>query len=251
MSLSSYRPATICLECPEPCCKHVKHMPYLGEDSTAIFSSLLMGAFPLFGLNEDLREDIPLFALEWIVPAELSECLAYRNGLCTIYEDRPLSCRNFPVIGPDNRLHEFCHNKESFLNSPFIEPRFLSKAARLQSFLQKTLNAKGMSGLSNVIHEENPSSMPLLYNGLWALTLVSAEVDVQMAMGGQKELLKRLALMGYSEVTVLIPYSDYCISGQLEGLLVNLQYLELRLKQEGLLEDFFHLCREKAYFEIT
>ncbi|NPA94003.1 MAG: YkgJ family cysteine cluster protein [Thermodesulfobacteria bacterium] len=244
MSQSSYRLDLVCLECPTPCCRHVKHLPYLGECSSRVFETFLLGAFPLFGLIDQANQGVPLFAMEWIVPGELDRCPAYdHHGLCTIYDDRPISCRNFPLINPEGTLHDFCPFAENFKEAKFIDSDFPPKAQDIDLHLKNILVQKGMDALAEVIHEAKPSNLPLLFNSVWALMLVLAGADVFEAIRGQRALLKGLRANGLEELTVLIPYTDYCITGEIQGILANLDYLRLRLEDEGLFEKLETLLK--------
>ena len=214
-------------------------MPYMGEKSEILFKSLILGGFTLIdGRDERMKGPIS-FDMEWIVPAELDGCLAYSaKKTCAIYDERPVSCRNFPVINPQGHVHDFCPFGSSFSSIAFHEPVFLKRAASLARFLSKTYARHGKAGLTKYILEERPANMPLLYNGLWVLFLVLAGVEVLQAIKGQRRLLNVLKARGINEVTVLIPGSDYCISGEIEGLLINLEYLRLRIEKEDLLARF-------------
>ncbi len=235
MSLSTYRLKDICLECHEPCCRHVKHMPYMGEKAQVLFRTFLLGAFALLG-DEEGCSGFVSFDMEWIIPAEIEGCLAYtKDKVCAIYHERPVSCRNFPVINPEGEVHDFCPQGEQFSHIPFCSPAFVKRARKLSESLSEEYFRHGIKGLSEWILEERPANMPLLYNGLWVLFLVLAGADVTKAISSQKKLLTQLVTQGCHQVTVLIPGSDYCITGEIDGLLANLDYLALRIERETLI----------------
>ena len=210
-------------------------MPYMGEKSEILFKSLILGGFALLDDGREWTGTIS-FDMEWIVPAELDACPAYSaKKTCIIYDERPVSCRNFPVINSQGFIHDFCPFGSKFSSIVFSEPVFAKRAASLTRFLSKIYAQHGKTDLARYILEERPANMPLLYNGLWVLFLVLAGVEVSQAINGQRKLLNVLEARGFNEVTVLIPGSEYCISGEIEGLLINLEYIKLRIENEDLL----------------
>ncbi len=214
-------------------------MPYLGEGAPVLFETFLLGAFPLFGESQVVSEQTGIFEMEWIVPAELSSCLAYTNSrLCSIYEDRPICCRNFPKVGPSNNLHDFCPYKKSFSDNLFVRPTYLKKTAVLEAYLMRELERAGESVLNKFLGEDSLSQMPLLYNSIWCLLLTLSNVPLRSAIMGQMILLETLKEKGLCELTVIIPRSDLCITGSIKGLQVNLEYLLLRMEKERIETKF-------------
>jgi len=236
MSLSSYRLKDICLECHEPCCRHVKHLPYMGERAKVLFKTFLLGAFALLDEGRYISREYVSFDMEWIVPAEIDGCLAYtKEKVCSIYHERPISCRNFPVITPKGDVHGFCPRAKKFAHIAFHEPVFIKRAWKLTEFLSQEYLMHGEKALSRSILEKRPANTPLLYNGLWVVFLVLAGADVTEAISGQKRLLTKFKAKGFHQITVLIPGTDYCITGEIDGLMANLDYLSLRIEREDLL----------------
>ncbi len=222
-------------------------MPYMGEDAPVLFETFLLGAFPLFGESQVVSEQTGIFEMEWIVPAELSSCLAHTDGrLCSIYEDRPICCRNFPKVGSSNNLHDFCPYKESFSDNLFIRPDFVKKAAVLEAYLMHELKRGDKSVLNVLLGEDCLSKMPLLYNAIWCLLLTISSVPLRSAIMGQTILLETLKEKGLRELTVIIPRSDYCITGSIEGLQVNLEYLLLRIEKQGLETMFQTILKDMS-----
>ncbi len=231
----SYRQTGICLECSTPCCQHVKRMPYMGESHDVLYRTLLLGAFPLWTM--DTVSVSHFWAMEWIVPAELDRCPAYSESrLCNIYDRRPISCRNFPVIGLGGKMHDFCPHPHAFSGVHLMIPDFLEKIDKIESFVKTHYHENEGKKVAGLILEKGLASVPLLYNGLWCLFLVVAKMNVCKAIESQRFLLKQIRSGGHQELTVLIPHSDYCVTCDIEGLMHNLDYLEARCEQDELLE---------------
>ena len=226
-----------------PCCKFIKHLPYNGECEKACFSTFLIGSFPSYDEDDPVKENIRPYVTEWMVPAEVEGCLAYKDRLCSIYESRPLACRNFPLISK-GKFHEFCKMGEYFLEQDFCESDFTKKVDRLDIFLIEMLRQKGEKGLSYILMEERPFRLPLLYNSYLALVLLINCREIFRPLENQILLLKRFQEMGLKEITVLIPGTEFCITGEIDGLMANLNFLIYRLKEQGLLEHLRRILTE-------
>ncbi len=214
-------------------------MPFNGECERACFSTFLIGSFPTYEKDDPIKENLRPYVIEWMVPAEIEGCLAYKDRLCSIYESRPLACRNFPLIS-EGKFHKFCKMGKYFLGQEFYKSDFMERVDKLDSFLIKMLRQKGKEGLSNILMEERPFEAPLLYNSYLALVLLINCKEIFKLLESQILLLKRFQKMELEEITVLIPGTEFCITGEVEGLMANLNFLIYRLKEEGLLE---HLTR--------
>ncbi len=239
MSLSINRNPIVCLKCQTPCCEYVKHMPYLGETTLECFGTFLIGAFPPYNPKKFVTNNVfhRFIVTEWIVPAELSKCIAYSsNKLCNIYETRPFSCQNFPLISKD-KLHEFCPYKENFLHNKFLDSSFDEEFLRLDLSLSKVFCSKGEEGLKDFIFEDKPLTPPLLYNNYLALVLIFSGVDIRRAFKRQMALLRFLKGKGLENITVIIPGTEYCLSGATEGLMANLEYLIYKIEHERLIQQ--------------
>ena len=210
----------------------------MGESYDVLYRTLLLGAFPLWMV--ETVSPSHFWAMEWIIPAELDACPAYlESRLCNIYEERPVSCRNFPVIGLGRKMHDFCPHTHEFSGARFIIPGFLERMDRITGLVRN--EREKFLGL---ILEDSLSSVPLLYNGLWCIFLMVGEMDVYGAIKGQRRLLKQIKSDGHQELTVLIPHSDYCVTGEVDQLMYNLDYLEARCEQDNLLEKCHQMVSE-------
>ncbi len=215
-------------------------MPYMGECEVVLFQKLLIGAFPLWA--EDLVSLTDLFFdVEWIIPAEQPSCPAYSESrLCSIYDQRPVACRNFPLIDSSGKLHEFCPNRAVFAKGTFLMPPFCDKLEKFRTFLKTLYEQKGEKAVKCFfLQDDDIGQMPLLYNELWCLVLTISGMDVHRAIEGQRTLLRALQYKGLNNVTVLIPHTEYCITGEIDGLLINLEYLSARIEQEALMEHCY------------
>jgi len=202
------------------------------------FETFLIGSFTTFTTNSLFEEiiDRPFLITEWIVPAELSKCIAYSSKkLCKIYKNRPISCKNFPLIA-QNKVHEFCSFKERFLDGVFYEPTFLKQISLIDFYLFKIFHEKGEDGLKERLFEDKPFNSPLLYNNYLVLILLLSKVDIIGALNKQNVLLNSLKECSIEEITVIIPGTDYCLTGSLEGLKANLEYLIYKIEKENLIE---------------
>lgn len=117
------------------------------------------------------------------------------------------------------------------------EPSFLLDLLQLDLHLLSLLAEEGEEGMGRFIGEARPWNAPLLYNGYLLASWMIAGVDVNKAIEGQRAVLEAYRLLGLQELTFLVPDTDYQISGEIEGLVANLQWLEFRTKEEHLLED--------------
>jgi Fe-S-cluster containining protein len=225
-----------CRKCADPCCDAVKRIPYQGENDPLLFRHILIGAFPDIVEGEASEPRRP-FVTEWVIPGEAPACPAYTDeGLCRIYDARPLSCRTFPRTR-DGGLHPRCPMGKLVAGEMAPEPSFLLDLLRLDLHLLSLLSGEGEKGMGRFIGEARPFNAPLLYNGYLLSLWIIAGVDIAGAIEGQHAVLEAYRDQGLRELTFLIPGTDYQISGDIEGLAANLQWLELRIKEEDLMED--------------
>ncbi len=134
-------------------------------------------------------------------------------------------------------MHDFCPNPRAFLKNHFEIPDFLKRVDRIRTFVRERLYNDGEVGIRHLVLEEDPVRMPLLYNGLWLLfLLVSEKINIYTAIDSQRILLEKIKSKGHQELTILIPHSDYCVTGEIDRLICNLDYLKARCEQENLLK---------------
>jgi Fe-S-cluster containining protein len=225
-----------CHRCGDPCCQAVKRIPYQGENSSLLFKHILIGAFPDI-VDGEASEPRRPFVTEWVIPGEASACPAYTDeGLCRIYDARPRACRSFPR-NRDGSLHPRCPMGTLVGGEMVPDPSFLLDLLHLDLHLLHLISEEGEEGMGRFIGEARPFNAPLLYNGYLLALWIIAGVDIAGAINGQRAVLEAYRLQGYQELTFLVPETDYQISGDIEGLLANLRWLELRIREEDLLED--------------
>ncbi len=79
------------------------------------YSGLFSWGHLLYGEEEGCSGFFYSYDMEGIIPAEIEGCLAYtKDKDCAIYHERPVSCRNFPVINPEAEFHDFCSQGKQF-----------------------------------------------------------------------------------------------------------------------------------------
>ncbi len=228
-----------CSRCTDSCCRAVKHMPYQGETDMLLFSSLLVGSFPDFEAPDSCNRETPEcrrpFVAEWLIPAEQNACPCLdHDDLCTIYEHRPLSCREFPVDSQGNR-HAFCSLAAEFI--PCAEGKgssFGRAVDALDTLLYEILREHGTETLNGFLLEEGDTGIPMLYNTYLLCILMIAGADAAGALSAQMSLLESCRQSGLEEMTFLIPGTDYCITSVTAELEINLQYLMARMDQRAL-----------------
>ncbi len=219
----------------------VKRIPYEAEIAPELFSCLLLGAIgemPDEGESQGVRRP---FVAEWIIPGEALCCPAYtEQGLCRVYSVRPMACRVFPGT-QDGRLHPACPFGNEVACEPYRPSAFSSDLARFDAHLLNILYGDGEAALGDLLGEKRPLAAPLLYNGYLLAVLILAGADLTSFFHGQRQVLRRYRTGGLDELTFLIPDTDWEISGPIAGLEANLEWLALRVRDEGLAQS----CRER------
>ncbi len=220
--------AKICSSvCGARCCREVGRVPFLGERYEAPFYTLFLGAFP------DIEGPSPTrrpFVVEFQVPQEFPHCLALdAQGLCTIYDERPISCRRFPMTD-DGGIHPFCPLDEVSLGEDVHGDReYLRRRDAIDGHILRAISQGLAREISDLLQEERPFEAPLLYNGYLILMLEAAGLDPSDVLSSQKRLLETSMSKGYKSLTFIIPETDYVVGAETEGLLANLEWLEHRL----------------------
>ena len=241
------------MNCKNSCCRAVKHMPYQGETSENTFSSLLLGAFP--DINQESageghegdssgRAYRRPFVAEWLIPAESNACPCLDSeGLCSIYVDRPLSCRQFP-LDSHGSPHPFCTFPEGF--SVCERPSntsFTDSLDNLDLLLARLSDRGGEGAVLDFLLEESDTGTPMLYNNyLLCMLLLSGsniQSEITNALAGQMAVLESYSKKGMRELTFLVPGTDYCITSATDELIVNVTYLFARVEQQELAQRLF------------
>ncbi len=230
-----------CKDCPSLCCTAVKHLPFLGETSQELFSSMLIGAFPdIAPHGNSLQEDTDgtshrrPFVTEWLVPAQASACPCLNsNQLCSVYEHRPFACRQFPV-SPTGKIHPFCPHAERFAPSDYYGHRFSSMVDCLDLFLVDLLETGGESAIHDFLLQDQEVGTVMLYNPYLLYLLILAGADVAHALSGQAEVLEHYRLAGMEEMTFIVPGTEYCITASTRELAINLSYIRAQMEHQDL-----------------
>ncbi len=224
----------VCKLCPDPCCLAVKRIPYEGETTPGLFSTLLVGALGQGPLEDGSRGFQRPFAVEWVIPGEAAGCPAFTGeGTCGIYPIRPVACRVFPLMR-DGGTHPACPFGNEVAGEPRGHSRFLQDLATFDAHILNAFYKKGEVAYGELIGEDRPLAAPLLYNGYLLAALIIAGVDLEVFFKGQRLVLGRYRAGGLEDLTFLIPDTDLEISGPIAGLEANLEWLALRVREDGL-----------------
>ncbi len=220
-------------------------MPYQGETSEKAFSSLLLGAFPDINPESSGKGDGTQastlayrrpFVTEWLIPAESNACPCLDpGGLCGIYTDRPLSCRQFP-LDSNGDPHPFCPFPEEFSASERpSNQEFADSLDSLDLFLATLSDRGGEEAVAGFLLEESAAAIPVLYNSYLVCVLLLAGSnsvpEVTGMLAGQMAVLESFAEQGIGQLTFPVPGTDYCITSATDRLIVNLTYLSARVEQ--------------------
>ncbi len=230
-----------CKDCHSLCCTAVKHLPFLGETSQELFSSLLIGAFPDIEhyvaskqkKTNNVQHRRP-FVTEWIVPTQANACPCLNSDdLCSVYEHRPFACRQFPV-SPNGKVHPFCPHPERFPPSDSYGHRFSSMVDRLDLFLIDLLETGGESAIHDFLLQDQEVGTAMLYNPYLLCLLILAGADVGHALSGQTEVIDHYLQAGMEEMTFIVPGTDYCITASTQALAINLSYIRAQMEQQDI-----------------
>ncbi len=230
-----------CRDCHSLCCTAVKHLPFLGETSQELFSSLLIGAFPDIEPHGDSQQEGTdgarhrrPFVTEWLVPAQAMACPCLNSDhLCSVYEHRPFACRQFPVL-PNGKAHPFCPHPERFAPSNSYGHRFCNMVDRLDLFLIDLLETGGEAAIHDFLLQDQEVGTAMLYNPYLLYLLILAGADAEHALSGQAEVLEHYLQAGMDEMTFMIPGTDYYITASTQELEINLSYLRAQMEQQDL-----------------
>ncbi len=215
--------------CGARCCREVGRLPFLGERYEALFHTFFLGAFPdTEGPSPSRRP----FVVEFQVPQEFPHCPALNSlGLCSIYDERPFSCRRFPLTDK-GEIHPFCHVDGVSLGEEILgDAEYLRRRDLIDAYLLDAISRRVVDEVAEILQEERPFEAPLLYNGYLVLMLEAAGLDSTSVLSSQKRLLKSSIKEGHDVLTFIIPDTDYVIEADVEGLFANIEWLEYRLNQ--------------------
>ncbi len=224
----------ICKQCPDPCCLAVKRIPFEAETAPELFSNLLIGALGQGPCNHGGDGFQRPFAVEWVIPGEAEGCpILTEDGICGLYSVRPVACRLFPRTS-NGDIHPACPFGDKVSGEAHTPSSFLTDLAKFDAHLLNTFHQNGEAAYGELIGEERPLSAPLLYNGYLLTALLLAGVDLEIFFQGQRRVLRHYRDSGLDKLTFLIPDTDLEISGPVSGFEANLDWLALRVHEDGL-----------------